>query len=86
MTDGFGQFWGKTFDETEIDILDAKEFVNEFGIPFEFQSLRPPHQDVIEGFFSQATHSAPSPDGFPYRVWRATHGTGAKALTRVFVA
>ena len=60
--------------------------MKEYGVSFEFQNLRPPDQDVIEGFLSQARHSAPGPDGIPYGAWRATHTTGARVLARVFAA
>jgi hypothetical protein len=54
-------FWGKTFEEKLIDTVDAKAFLNEFAADFNFQKLRPPDQNVIEGFLAHARHSAPGP-------------------------
>ena len=76
-------FWGKTFEEKLIDTVDVKAFLNEFAADFNFQKLRPPDQNVIEGFLAHARHSAPGPDGLPYGAWRATGRAGSRVLFRV---
>ena len=81
--DKLRKFWGQVFAEKKISIDEAEEFLNKFAVELNIPGEAIPTTASIKAFLKKAKHSAPCPDGIPYRCWLAA---GDKGATTLFLA
>ena len=77
--------WGTVFDEKTIDIEKARRFANKFCTKLNFQKAKIRTPENIDTFLSKTKHSAPGPDGIPYKCWHATGPKGHRTLHRALL-
>jgi hypothetical protein len=81
--DELRKFWGQVFAEKTINVREAEEFLNKFAVKLNIPGDAIPTTATIKSFLKKAKHSAPGPDGIPYRCWFAA---GDKGATTLFLA
>ena len=74
--------WGKVFSAKSINVEKAAGFLRKNCTPIDLSKMRMPSTDSIQTFLDRVAHSAPGPDGIPYRCWLAAGEPGLRTLYR----
>ena len=72
------EYWGKQFENTDIDEVAARQLVGDFSKPFPDTTWMISF-DLFCKIISKLGHSAAGPDGIPYSAWLA-HSTLTEVL------
>ena len=80
------KFWGSVFSDKAIDVDEAATFLQSFAVKLAIPEHAIPTVAAIQAFLRKAKHSAPGPDGIPYRCWHFTGKKSAKTILRAMIA